>query len=261
LDEADGPDVGVVNKSSRMPHRASVALAAFLCLGVPLGAAPLHVLFVGNSLTYVNDLPAMTAALAVAAGQEPPLCQSVVAGGYSLEDHWSRGDALRAIEKGGWDFVVLQQGPSASDGGRAKLRTFARLFAPAIRKAGARAALYMVWPLAAEPQSSGAVSDSYRLAGMDVGGLLVPVGEAWNIARKTSPKTALYLADGLHPTVAGTYLAALVFVGELYGISPVGLPSSFHLESGKLIDVPPDQVRALQEAARDAIAAFARLNR
>src|SRR5262245_23603813 len=72
---------------------------------------PCRVLFIGNSLTYVNDLPAMVTALADSAGAGPLVVESVVFGGYSLEDHWNQGDALRAIERGGWSVVVLQQGP------------------------------------------------------------------------------------------------------------------------------------------------------
>ena len=78
---------------------------------------PLHVLFIGNSLTYVNDLPAVFAALAEAAGRARPFVRAVTGPGLSLEDQWNRGDAQKAIAVGGWDYVVLQQGPSASSEG------------------------------------------------------------------------------------------------------------------------------------------------
>ena len=84
-------------------------------------AQPLHVLFIGNSLTYVNDLPAIVSALAEASGGQRIACEAVASGGYSLEDHWQHGDALAAIRRGTWNVVVLQQGPSASPDGRASL--------------------------------------------------------------------------------------------------------------------------------------------
>src|SRR5260221_4475747 len=74
---------------------------------------PFRMLFVGNSLTSANDLPAMVRALSQAAGDDPPLeTQMVAFGGFALEDDLARGDAPRAIARGGWDVVVLQQGPS-----------------------------------------------------------------------------------------------------------------------------------------------------
>src|SRR5437868_1227446 len=109
--------------ATRTARVACLALA--LTAGLSLGQAakkgarrpeePLRVLFIGNSLTYSNDLPAMVAALAKSAGKRPLVFQSVVEGGFSLEDHWDRGDAQRAIAQGKWDVVVLQQGPSSLD--------------------------------------------------------------------------------------------------------------------------------------------------
>src|SRR5215216_2269984 len=69
---------------------------------------PLHVLFIGNSYTFVNNLPRLVAALA--ANEARPLqTESVTEGGATLKLHWQKGDALRAIRQGHWDYVVLQE--------------------------------------------------------------------------------------------------------------------------------------------------------
>src|SRR5262245_25457547 len=73
--------------------------------------APVRILFIGSSLTYANDLPAMVCALARAARHEAQ-CEIIAKPDYSLEDHWNERTARQAIARG-WDFVVLQQGPSA----------------------------------------------------------------------------------------------------------------------------------------------------
>src|SRR5581483_2484722 len=98
-------------------------------------------------------------------------------------------------------------------------------FAAEARRAGARPALYMVWPSASMAEDFDGVSASYREAAEKVDGLLFPVGEAWRAAWRRDPKLALYGPDGFHPTVAGSYLAALVMYEQLYHRSPVGLPS------------------------------------
>ena len=106
----------------------------------------LRLLFIGNSLTYTNDLPAMVRQLGLTVGGKAPVVESVTIPDFSLEDHWNRGDAQQAIRRDKWDFVVLQQGPSALPESRVLLVEYTRKFAEEIRTVGGRPALYMVWP-------------------------------------------------------------------------------------------------------------------
>ncbi|MFL5373400.1 MAG: hypothetical protein ACJ78T_05385, partial [Myxococcales bacterium] len=130
---------------------AFVVAACARCAGSEAGATPAPgpdtpgsgILFVGNSLTYTEDLPGLVAALATAAGR-PVATASVAYPDYSLEDHWNRGDALRAIARGGWSAVVLQQGPTSLDDSRVLLRRDTARFDQRIRAAGARTALFSV---------------------------------------------------------------------------------------------------------------------
>ena len=155
-----------------------------------------------------NDLPAMVCRLARAASRNA-VCESVAKPDYSLEDHWNERDARRAIARG-WDFVVLQQGPSALPESRVLLVDYTKRFDAEIRKAGARTALYMVWPSRSRRGDFEGVSQSYRAAAKAVGGLLLPAGDAWRSAWAIDEGLALYSPDGLHPSNAGTYFAAVV---------------------------------------------------
>jgi hypothetical protein len=76
--------------------------------GPPPAPASGGVLFIGNSLTQANGLPAMVETFSLKAGT-PIGTASVAFGGYSLEDHWNQGAAQRRIAEGGWSIVVLQQ--------------------------------------------------------------------------------------------------------------------------------------------------------
>jgi len=92
---------------------AVLLLAFFACKATAVGSVAKHqVLFIGNSLTTVNNVPGLVEALSAAAGNRLT-CRTVAFDGYSLEDHWNRGDARRAIAEGGWSTIVLQQGPSS----------------------------------------------------------------------------------------------------------------------------------------------------
>ena len=202
-----------------------IALAAVIAALVAVGAVraapakPLRVLFVGNSLTETNDLPAVVASLAEAAGRSVET-GSVVSGGYSLEDHWNASDAPKEILTGDWDVVVLQQGPSALPQSQAHLKLWARRFAALAKRGGARAGLLTVWPESYRRSALGAVIASYRNAAKAAGAELFPAGDAWRRAWACDPSLALYGPDGFHPSRLGTYLAALVVYGRLFR-SPV----------------------------------------
>ena len=209
----------------------------------------LRVLFIGNSLTYANDLPAMIRALAESTGQKQLEYQTVALPDYGLEQHWKQGDARRSIAKGRWDVVVLQQGPSASAEGRAALLKYTRLFSEEIKRAGARPALYMVWPSQGRLIDFDRSSESHVLAARENGAKLLPVGDAWRAAWRRDPNLALYSTDAFHPSPAGSYLAALVVYEQLFGH-----PARPGLDTGALskINLTPQQAETLQAAATEA---------
>jgi hypothetical protein len=210
-----------------------------------------RVLFVGNSLTEGNDLPLIVEALARAGGRALAV-DAVTHGGVALEDHWRLGTQDR-IATGGFRFVVLQQGPSSLPESRASLREWTRRFDTVIRQAGGRTALYMVWPESYRPQAFPEVSTSYRLAAEDVEGILLPAGDAWVAAWREDPGLRLYGPDGFHPTVLGSYLAALAIYGALTGASPVGLPSRLQLRNGRRVEVTAREAAIAQAAAAEAL--------
>lgn len=219
----------------------------------------MKVLFIGNSLTYSNELPQMVQIVAEAAGREIAV-RSYAIGDYSLEDHWERGNALEMIQAADWDVVVLQQGPSSLGLSKLQLKESAQKFDTVIRAQGARPALYMVWPEMSRPAAFDAVSDAYSRAAEAVDGILFPVGEAWRAAWTRDPQLALYGPDGFHPSALGSALGALVIFQQLFHESPVGLPSRLVPSTKGLptLTIPEHLNTLLQEAAAQANAEFGR---
>ena len=207
-------------------------------------AVPLRVLFVGNSLTETNDLPARIAGLAAVTGRRLEY-EAITFGGFSLEDHWNQGDARAAIATGRWNAVIMQQGPSALPESQVDLRLWAGRFADEARAVGTRPALLTVWP---ENYRRPALSDvivSYRSAAEAAGAQLFPAGEAWHAAWDCNARLPLYGPDGFHPSALGTYAAALVVYGRLFK-APLFDDS---LRRG----VKPKTARLLQAAAARAL--------
>ncbi|HVE79943.1 MAG TPA: hypothetical protein VNA89_13845 [Gemmatimonadaceae bacterium] len=239
---------------SRRGGALLLALGVAACGGcaTPAGAAgrARAVLFIGNSLTYTNDLPAIVQALADSSGERLRV-EGRTAAGASLADHWAMG-TREALRERPWTVVVLQQGPSSTSENRADLRAWTARWAQAIRAAGARPALYMVWPEAARTAAFPAVVESYTLAARDVDGLLFPAGAAWLAAWRRDAALPLYGPDEFHPSPTGSYLAALVVYARLFDRSPVGLPARLRLTTGAIVAVDPARAALLQAAAAEA---------
>ena len=219
----------------------------------PPGSAPggLRVLFLGSSLTYNNDMPLLVQAFAREAGKSVEVV-TVAKGGFSFEDHCKRGAALSTLRKGPWNFVVMQQGPSTLTASRRNMREWARRLAEPIRQAGARPALYMVWPAENRLAYLDEVRISYQLTAEDIDGMMIPAGEAWRAAWRRDPDIPLYRRDREHPSPTGSYLVALSIFGMLLGRSPVGLPARVRLSNGNFAQVAPALATLLQESAEEA---------
>jgi hypothetical protein len=227
--------------SARVPSQSIVhANPAPAALGsAPNAPAPdaLRVLFVGNSHTFVNEMPKLIAALARAGGQRPLHFQMIARGGARLSEHAAEGHAQRVIAEGGWHAVVLQeqqQWPSFGEEQRKReMHAPARVLSLSAQAIGAKPTVMMVWARR-EGDPSNVAGDTFegmharsvlghRELASDLGAQLAPVALAWKRALDARPELQLWQPDGSHPSLAGSYLGACVMYRSLYGASPSGL--------------------------------------
>lgn len=190
-----------------------------------------HILFIGNSLTLINDgLDKQLRSMAPATETE-----CVASGGRTLEQHYADGQATAAIRHGEWDYVVLQEQSQTPIFNRTNFYATARKLDQAIRQAGAKTILLMTWE---RPDSSQRGVTTTNLAavftalGADLKVKVAPAGLAFARSLRARPDLALCTQDG-HPTRAGTYLAACVVYGTIFERSPVGLACSDKSVSGE----------------------------
>jgi molybdopterin-guanine dinucleotide biosynthesis protein A len=221
---------------------------------------PLRVLFVGNSHTYLNDMPSMIVQLAAAAKQRRGVELSLlVAGGATLAEHLA-GDQLRArLNSGHWDYVVLQdqqQRPSQTSPQLLDSEFFApiRTLDVLIRAASAKTILFMTaarldgdapfLPSDTYEKMQQRTVDAYSRVASELGATVAPVGLAWRWAHERRPDLQLWAADRYHPAPAGSYLAACVFYEVLYGSTVLDNPFTAGL--------PASDASLLQRAAETA---------
>ena len=215
----------------------------------PLGVHGSKVLFLGNSLTYTNDLPGVFRDLAAAGGIDVGV-QSVAYPNMALIDYLDRPEVLAIIDRG-WNYVVMQQGGSTLPICRDTLVLSAKLLAPRIRAKGGVPALLASWPSSDRQFAFPAAHESFALAAQAVDGVFLPVGDAWLEAWKINPAHALYGVDGYHPGREGTYLAALVIYEKLTGKDARELPVDMPVGADRFV-LPETVVRELQIAAHIA---------
>ncbi len=187
-------------------------------------AAPLKVLFIGNSFTARNNVPGMIAQLAEARGKQLEH-RLIQAGGASLRMHWNKGEAQKEIRQTRYDTVVLQEQSTLPVKNPLRMHENIRLFDEVIKSYGAKTALYLTWARQNAPETQEAITSAYTTIGEELGSTIVPVGVAWQNFLRQHKQPVLHDKDQSHPTLAGSYLAACVFFAVLFGENPIGIAS------------------------------------
>jgi Tol biopolymer transport system component len=238
-----------------LPPTATPAPATPTTHRQPTGDSGERILFIGNSHTFMNDLPGTFAALARSGGREVDV-DSSANGGYTLEQHARDRQTQEKLEGGGWDFVVLQESTQVLT----VESTRNTQMAPAVsaleekaRSQGGQTVLVVMWASTSavdEAGLAGFAADQAEVTaalqrmtqGLDV--LLAPVGPAWERSLRQRPELDLWGSDNHHASPTGTYLMACVLYATIYEQSPVGLSFTAGL--------PEETALGLQEIAEEA---------
>lgn len=196
-----------------------------------------RILFIGNSYTYFNELPQMVKK--IAATQNIPIAiGQVTPGGYYFRQHIKNPKVFEEVKKGNWSYVVLQEQSQAPSYSSWEVQS--QTFAPAHSldslihqyNPSAKVIFYMTWghrdgdedslqvkkyPLTASYLGMQMrLMTSYLEMAYQNDAWCAPVGIAWMKAREQRPKFNLYMPDGSHPTVGGSYLAANVIFTTIF---------------------------------------------
>jgi hypothetical protein len=201
------------------------------------GRPGLRVLFVGNSFTFENDLPALVHQLAAADARAGRIfAVDYTAPGWSLRQAAADDGLSSLLRRVRWNVVVLQEQsriPSLSAARRRReLNPFASELVRRIRSVGAHPLLFMTWGYE-NGDRRGVRGDDFesmqaRLArgywdlGAELSAPVAPVGLAWAEALRRKPDLDLWGGDGRHPNRPGSYLAACVFYAIVSGRSAIG---------------------------------------
>jgi len=210
----------------------------------------LKVLFVGNSYTYVQNLPQVVSIISDSTKTKLVTRKSTIGGAY-LSEHWYGNRGLKTkdiITKGHFDIVILQENSMGTIQQPDSTIKYAKLLCQLIKESGAKPCLYMTWAREKVPQYQDEITIAYSKIAKENGAILVPVGKAWQLALKLRPTINLYDPDGSHPSSLGAVLSAYVFVGALTSEVPASIPGWYGIT-----DIDGESVQLMSIDNLDAI--------
>jgi hypothetical protein len=216
------------------------------------------VLFIGNSLTYFNDQPGTFWNLAATSGLKTYVEQATIPGAQ-LEDHLNSAFTMQKIQRYAWDVVVLQvvNTDMAFVASHGVVTVTLQVFLNKIREQNTKVRLFCFLPFAGPDgisddqysydyeQGQTMFRDGTLTVAKKLDLMVAPVGWAWRSVRQNRPDINLYAADQIHPSAAGSYLGACVYV---VSIAQKKLESNAYIAS-----LAPDIANFLQQTASQTV--------
>jgi hypothetical protein len=202
---------------------------------------PQRVLFIGNSYTGINKLPEVFLEVVKSSGRSAPVVKSSTPGGRTLKQHLAIAGSMKLVDEGGWDVVVLQgqsQEPAIAETDETVRKEFqesAAALCARVRAKSPKARIYFYetwarhadyWKAAKKGPDVGAdpkemqarLRKWYGVVAKDNDATFVPCGDAWELNYASAAPVRLHTSDQSHPEYVGTYLNALIFFGNIYGV-------------------------------------------
>lgn len=201
-------------------------------------------LFVGDSFVFVGDIPRQLQTIAGAYEIEiiyKDLSRHANRGG-TLKEH--RENAIREMQSGRFDYVVLHDQNKSTLDDMEGLFDDIRILCNAAKENGVVPVLYDFAGAATDGQPDEErlrISiDAYKQASDENDAILVRAAEAWIYAYQTIPGISLYTRfdpRGLHPSKAGGFMTACVFVATLFDLHIEDIPKNSLYKGSDAIDL------------------------
>ncbi len=182
------------------------------------------ILFIGNSHTYMNDMPELTRQMIENITGED--CQVFMLAYSARTLKWHMEEEYFSerfnILYGHYDYCVIQEYahplPDFDDTVK-----FAHDIIELCKKVNTTPIIFETWSEKENPENQQEMNRRYRKIATDESITLAPVGEVWsNVLREINdiPGADLYYKDGAHASALGDYLVSMVLAKAITGKLP-----------------------------------------
>lgn len=223
------------------------------------------VLFLGNSYTGWNEMPVIFRGLATEAGDSVMVDGNIIGGytlGYPGAGHLYNNASINMIERGYWDYVVLQehsQMPTIPHYRDNYTFPAADSLNMIIQQSNtcAQTVFFMTWGRKYGGEQcinsycspdfvdffhmQDSLESAYMYMTLSNQAMCSPVGISWSNSIANGDPIELFDTDESHPSLAGSYLAACTFYASFFQKTPVGI--------NYFAGLPPADATYLQEMA------------
>ena len=183
----------------------------------------MKILFIGNSHTYMNDMPELARRMIEDASGENCDVFMLAYSGRSLKWHIETEYFSERfnILRGNYDCCVIQEQAHPLPPEEDTIAAFARLD-ELCKKAGTTPVLFETWAEKAMPEHQEEMNRRYRSLAEKHGCPLAPIGEVWAKALPELDRLGsdLYFRDGEHASPLGDYLIAMTLTKAMTGKLP-----------------------------------------
>ena len=193
------------------------------------------ILFIGNSLTYFNDMPGMLRKMAKKTGKNV-LVDEATMGGASPADHLESSRTRGKINSRKWDYVIIQQGsgqvafpekhkyilPDIRELKKRILDNYAKTRILFFMDISMKNGIHWNKKYYTYAESQDMLCRGTLKLTEDLDFIVAPVGRTWTGIVKNHPAIDLYHPDEVHPSYAGSYLQACVYFATIFRERAVG---------------------------------------
>ncbi|MBE6607547.1 MAG: hypothetical protein E7633_03200 [Ruminococcaceae bacterium] len=231
----------------------------------------MNILFLGNSLMFFNDMPAIFDNIAKSFGKDL-FVRSITKGGATMTDFTLKESRVgqefaKAISEQAWDYIIIEPSRRITPYENSVLeveRASAKILYDAAKANGAEILLYCVWgnnsgdlklfkadspthmtsgemlPITREEHARFMHGISLRVSN-DLGGVrIIEAGSAFENLITEHPEINLYHEDKKHPSPEGSYLAACAVYSTIFGEKTEGASYTFGLETAEKLQKASD---------------------
>jgi len=214
--------------------RSLFILVAIFVQILALSATPKNILFVGNSITYCNDMPQVFEQIAdskATCSDDSVTVTMYAPGGTGFVNHVESPAFYEHIRAGIWDYIVLQPGSQESPGysfpieetlGRCQIMLDSiYTYNPCVQVLFYEIS-YGVWGNSLENletynETMDLILTNLQFLADETELFFAPVGQAFHTSWNNDLDNMLWMGNGdIHPNAKGSYLASCVFYNSVF---------------------------------------------